>query len=129
MYVPRGVALTEPISLRTRPGRARGTLLNQRTLVVLEEGAQAEVWEQYLSASAELDGVFNAVTELVVGDGARLRYVCGQGLSETQLDLRRPARRGRPRRGRSTGWRSGSARRAAACGWRRGWAARAPRRA
>jgi Fe-S cluster assembly protein SufD len=40
------------------------------------------VWEQYLSASEELDGVFNAVTELVVGDGARLRYVCGQSLAE-----------------------------------------------
>jgi Fe-S cluster assembly protein SufD len=59
-----------------------GTLLNRRTLVVLEEGAQAEVWEQFLSASDELDGVFNTVTELVVGQAARLRYVCGQGLSE-----------------------------------------------
>jgi Fe-S cluster assembly protein SufD len=40
------------------------------------------VWEQYLSGSDDLDGVFNVVTELVVGDNARLRYVCGQGLSE-----------------------------------------------
>jgi Fe-S cluster assembly protein SufD len=81
VYVPRGVALSEPISLSTVQARS-GTLLNQRTLVVLDEGAQAEVWEQYLSGEAELDGVFNAVTELIVGDGARLRYVCGQGLSE-----------------------------------------------
>ena len=81
VYVPRGVALEAPIALETVQARA-GTLLNQRTLVVLEEGAQAEVWEQYLSGEAELDGVFNAVTELIVGDGARLRYVCGQGLSE-----------------------------------------------
>ena len=49
---------------------------------MLEEGAQAEVWEQFLSGSDELDGVFNVVTELIVSDGARLRYVCGQGLSE-----------------------------------------------
>jgi Fe-S cluster assembly protein SufD len=49
---------------------------------VLEEGAQAEVWEQFLSASDELDGIFNITTELVVGDAARLRYVCGQALSE-----------------------------------------------
>ncbi len=81
VYVPRGVALSAPISLSTVQPRS-GTLLNQRTLVVVEEGAQAEVWEQYLSGEAELDGVFNAVTELIVGDGARLRYVCGQGLSE-----------------------------------------------
>jgi Fe-S cluster assembly protein SufD len=81
VYVPRGVALEAPIALQTVQPRA-GTLLNQRTLVVVEEGAQAEVWEQYLSGESELDGVFNAVTELIVGDGARLRYVCGQGLSE-----------------------------------------------
>jgi Fe-S cluster assembly protein SufD len=81
VYVPRGVTLEAPIVLGTTQPRS-GTLLNQRTLVVLEEGAQAEVWEQYLSAEAELDGVFNAVTELIVGDNAHLRYVCGQGLSE-----------------------------------------------
>ena len=81
VYVPRGVVLEGPISLSTVQPRS-GTLLNQRTLVVLEEGAQAEVWEQYLSGEAELDGVFNAVTELIVGDAARLRYVCGQALSE-----------------------------------------------
>ena len=81
VYVPPGVALDEPISLASVQARA-GTLLHQRTLVVIEEGAQAEVWEQYLSGAEDLDGVFNVVTELVVGDGARLRYVCGQALSE-----------------------------------------------
>ena len=81
VYVPRNVVVDEPISLTSVQART-GTLLNQRTLVVLEEGAQAEVWEAYLSAEGELDGVFNAVTELIVGNGARLRYVCGQGLSE-----------------------------------------------
>ncbi len=81
VYVPRGVALEAPISLESVQART-GTLLNQRTLVVLEEGARAEVWEQYLSGEAELNGVFNAVTELIVGGGAHLRYVCGQGLSE-----------------------------------------------
>jgi Fe-S cluster assembly protein SufD len=40
------------------------------------------VWEQYLSSSGEVEGLFNAVTELIVGDGARLRFVCGQALSE-----------------------------------------------
>ncbi len=57
------------------------TLVNQRTRIVLDEGAQAEVWEQFLSEE-QLDGVFNVSTELVVGDGAHLRYVCGQALSE-----------------------------------------------
>jgi Fe-S cluster assembly protein SufD len=81
VYVPPGVAVQEPISLRTIQPQA-GTLLHQRSLIVLEEGAQAEVWEQYLSGSEDLDGVFNVITELVIADNARLRYVCGQDLSE-----------------------------------------------
>ena len=81
VYVPRGVAVQAPISLASVQA-ASGTLLNTRTLIVLEEGAQAEVWEQLLSAEEDLDGVVNVVTELVVGSNARLRYVCGQGLSE-----------------------------------------------
>jgi Fe-S cluster assembly protein SufD len=81
VYVPRGVAVQEPISLRTVHAQA-GTLLHQRTLIVLEEGAQAEVWEQYLSGAEDLDGVFNVATELVLSGNSRLRYVCGQNLSE-----------------------------------------------
>ena len=81
VYVPRGIAVDQPISLASVPARA-GTLFNQRTLIVLDEGAQAEVWEQYLSGSEDLDGVFNSVVELVVADNARLRYICGQDLSE-----------------------------------------------
>jgi Fe-S cluster assembly protein SufD len=81
VYVPAGVVVHQPISLATVHATERG-LLHARTLVVLEEGAQASVFEQYLSGSAGLDGVFNVVTELAVGDGARLRYVCAQELSE-----------------------------------------------
>jgi Fe-S cluster assembly protein SufD len=81
VYVPAGVALEAPIVLTSVQAGA-GTELGRRTLVVIEDGAQAEVWEQFLSAEAELDGLFNVVTELVVGQGARLRYVCGQSLSE-----------------------------------------------
>jgi Fe-S cluster assembly protein SufD len=81
VYVPRGVAVSDPISL-VNVQAAADTELDQRTLIVLEEGAEAEVWEEYLSASEDLDGVFNVVTELIVQDNARLRYVCGQELSE-----------------------------------------------
>ena len=82
VYVPRGAAVPAPIALHTVQSRA-GTLVNQRTLVVLEEGAEAEVWEQYLSGAPDLDGVTNVVSELIVGDNARLRYVCGQDLAES----------------------------------------------
>jgi Fe-S cluster assembly protein SufD len=79
--VARNVVVEQPISL-TAVQAAAGTLVNQRTRVVLEQGAQAEVWEQFLSGADDLDGVFNITTELVVGDAANLRYVCGQALSE-----------------------------------------------
>src|SRR5204862_3329490 len=56
--------------------------LDWRTLIVLEEGADAEVWERYRSADAEGEGLFNGVVELWVGPGASLRYVCEQELSD-----------------------------------------------
>jgi len=81
VYVPRGVAVEDPIALTSIQPRP-GTLFNQRSLIVLEEGAQAEVWEQYGSAAEDLDGVYTADTELIVGQNAHLRYICGQNLSE-----------------------------------------------
>jgi Fe-S cluster assembly protein SufD len=80
VYVPRGARLEAPVSLNAIQASA-GTALAWRSLIVLDEDAEAEVWEQYLSAPGADDGLFNAVVEIVVGDGARLRYVCGQGLA------------------------------------------------
>src|SRR5437588_1089366 len=80
VYVPKDVALDRPILVTTIQATGR-TELDRRTLIVLEPGSQAEVWEQYLS-SGDLDALFNTVVELVVKDNAHLRYVCGQGLSE-----------------------------------------------
>ena len=77
VYVPRGVALDEP--LRLTVSAEPGEEVEWRVLVVLEEGAEAEVWERYDSTG---EALFNCVVELVVGDGANLRYVCEQELSE-----------------------------------------------
>jgi Fe-S cluster assembly protein SufD len=82
VYLPRGARLEAPVALTAVQGTA-GAALNWRTLIVLEEGAEAEVWEQYLSAPGADDGLFNGVVEIVVGDGASLRYVCGQGLTSS----------------------------------------------
>ena len=49
VYVPRNTRPEAPISL-TAIQQAAGRSLNWRTLIVLEEGAEAEVWERYLSA-------------------------------------------------------------------------------
>jgi Fe-S cluster assembly protein SufD len=81
VYVPRNAAPEHPISL-TVVQDAAGRSLNWRSLIVLEEGAEAEVWERYVSVDDDADGLFNGVTELIVGEGANLRYVCGQDLSE-----------------------------------------------
>jgi Fe-S cluster assembly protein SufD len=78
VYVPRGAKL-EPVLLTA--ALSEKTALNWRVLVVLEEGASAEVWEQYLPAD-EGDGLLNTVVELIVGQNAHLRFVSGQGLSE-----------------------------------------------
>ena len=81
VYVPRGVTVELPIVLSAIQA-ADKTEVNRRTLIVLEEGAQAAIWEQHVSATPELESLLNTVIELIVGDGARLRFVCGQQLSE-----------------------------------------------
>ncbi len=81
VYVPRGVKVDAPILL-SAVSAAAGTALQRRVLIVLDEGAEAEVWEQYLSGDPESETLLNTVVELVVGQNARLRYVCGQDLNE-----------------------------------------------
>ncbi|MFL5891579.1 MAG: Fe-S cluster assembly protein SufD [Solirubrobacterales bacterium] len=81
VYVPRGHRLEQPLDLSVVHD-VDGSELDWRTLIVLEEDAEAEVWERYLSAGDETEGLFNGVVELIVGPGANLRYVCEQQLSE-----------------------------------------------
>ncbi|HEV2776990.1 MAG TPA: Fe-S cluster assembly protein SufD [Solirubrobacteraceae bacterium] len=82
VFVPRGVHLQVPVVVTVVQSQAQ-TALHWRTLVVLEEGAQAEVFEQYVStADSGAGGLFSTVTELSVGQNANLRYVCAQGLNE-----------------------------------------------
>ena len=81
VWVPRGVRVEAPILL-TAVSAAAGTALQRRVLIVLEDGAEAEVWEQYLSGSPDDETLLNTVVELVVGENAHLRYVCGQDLNE-----------------------------------------------
>jgi Fe-S cluster assembly protein SufD len=81
VYVPRGKRLEAP-ALIAAVQDAEGAAVSFRTLIVLEEGAEAEVWEQWLTTDSAPDSVFNTVTEIWVGPGANLRYVTAQGLSE-----------------------------------------------
>jgi len=81
VHVPKGVRLSAPIQIEL-PVEAGGAALNWRTLIVLEEGAEAEVWEHWSSPSDEVDAVLNSVVELAVGQAATLRYVNTQDISE-----------------------------------------------
>jgi len=81
IHVPAGVRLTGPIRVEL-PLDDDGAAIFWRTLVVLEEGAEAEVWEHCGSAGDETGALLNSVVELHVGQGATLRYVSTQDISE-----------------------------------------------
>jgi Fe-S cluster assembly protein SufD len=81
VYVPRGVRVETPILL-TAITDAAGTALHRRTLIVLDEDAEAEVWEQYLSGTEDAETMLTTVVELVVGQNARLRFVGAQDMNE-----------------------------------------------
>ena len=50
VYVPAGARLEGPVTLTAVQNEA-GKMINWRTLILLEEGAEAEVWEQYIPAA------------------------------------------------------------------------------
>ena len=81
VYVPSGVRLSDPIQIEL-PVDAGGASINWRTLIVLEDGAEAEVWEHWSSPNDDVDAVLNSVVELAVGQAATLRYVNTQDISE-----------------------------------------------
>jgi len=81
VHVPSGVRLSTPIQIEL-PVDTSGAAINWRTLIVVEEGAEAEVWEHWSSPADDVDAVLNSVVELAVGQGATLRYVNTQDISE-----------------------------------------------
>jgi Fe-S cluster assembly protein SufD len=82
VHVPRGTRFSEPVRIEV-PLADDGVGVAWRTLVVLEEGAEAEVWEHWSSPGDDVDGLLNSVVELHVGQGATLRYVNTQDISES----------------------------------------------
>jgi Fe-S cluster assembly protein SufD len=81
IYVPAGGRLEVPAQIAAVHDSDRAAL-GFRSLILLEEGAEAEVWEQWLATDQGRAGLFNTVTELWVGPGANLRYVTAQGLGQ-----------------------------------------------
>jgi Fe-S cluster assembly protein SufD len=81
IHVPAGVTVAEPIRVEL-PLDEDGATVSWRTLVVLEDGAEAEVWEHCGSAGDETGALLNSVVELHVGQAGTLRYVSTQDISE-----------------------------------------------
>lgn len=81
VHVAQGVRVEQPIVL-TAIADAAGVALHRRVLVVLEDGAEAEIWEQQLSGDGEAQTLVNAIVELRIGANARLRFVAAQDLNE-----------------------------------------------
>jgi Fe-S cluster assembly protein SufD len=83
VYVPERCALEQPIQLLflATPGAGEPAVTHPRNLVVVEREARATVVETYAALG---DGVYwtNAVTEIVVGDGARADWYRVQRESE-----------------------------------------------
>jgi Fe-S cluster assembly protein SufD len=78
--VPRGVVLERPLYVRIANAVEDGSVF-WRLLVEVEEGANATLIEEYVSASPDLPGYTNAAVELFVGQSAKLEYVSLQNLS------------------------------------------------
>ena len=81
IYVPKGVELELPLGAFYSADK--GGLVAPRTLVVLEENAKATFIDEFTSEEfSERLFVSNAV-ELILGDGAKLRYVNLQNWSRS----------------------------------------------
>lgn len=81
VHVRRGTQVSGPIALRVHQ-QSSGQQQAFRVLVVIEDGATAEIREVWDSGAEGGDGILLPVTELVVGSGAHLRYLSLQELSE-----------------------------------------------
>jgi Fe-S cluster assembly protein SufD len=81
LYVPRGVAIEEPIHLHSV--LANGGVDLAQTMIVLEEGASATVLAEMSSQDDGQPGLHCGSLEMMLGAGANLRYVNLQNWSDS----------------------------------------------
>jgi Fe-S cluster assembly protein SufD len=74
LYVPRGVRIEQPLYFLTGLSASASSDLSH-TLVILEEGSEATVFQEQTSAPHERSALHVGGIELFVGQGARLSYV------------------------------------------------------
>jgi Fe-S cluster assembly protein SufD len=87
VHVPARAIVPEPLQLLfVSTGGAEAHVSHPRTLLVLEDGSAATIVETYLSADPGVH-LTNAVTEIVLGDGARLSHARVQRESESAFHV------------------------------------------
>jgi len=74
LYVPRGVRIEQPLYFLTGLSATASSDLSH-TLVILQAGAEATIFQEQTSAEHERSALHVGAIELFVGDGARLSYV------------------------------------------------------
>ncbi|MGA2064867.1 MAG: Fe-S cluster assembly protein SufD [Thermoguttaceae bacterium] len=73
LVVPKGLALQQPLHILS--AMSPGGVDLGHCLIVLEEGAEATVLAETASTTPEADGFHCGAVEILLGRGARLRYV------------------------------------------------------
>lgn len=75
VHVPKNTKLDLPIYVvHISTPESAAAIANQRVLVVLEESAQAELIEHFISDGQHQNGFVNSLTEIQVGANARLSH-------------------------------------------------------
>ncbi len=80
VHVPKGVELEQPLYVRVANPPDGGARF-WRLLVVAEEGSRFSVIEEFAGAAGETAGYSNAVSEIFVGQAAKVEYVSLQNLA------------------------------------------------
>ena len=87
LHVPAGVELATPVHLLfISTGSETGATAHPRNLIQVEAGGRATVLESYVSLG-DSPGLMNAVTELVLGEGATLEHCKFQDESRSTFHI------------------------------------------
>lgn len=75
LHVPKQQPLHKPVYVvHVSSGAQAATVANHRLLIVLEQGASAQIIEHYLTAAGAESAFVNTLTEIHVGDNASLHH-------------------------------------------------------
>jgi len=86
IYVPRGVEVELPIEI-FHWLQAENAAVFPHTLLIADDMSKVTVIEHFRSADAERSGFACGVNDLVVGQGAKVNYICAQHWNEKILAI------------------------------------------